>query len=48
MKTKFISSSILTALCLLAVIFSAAAQAETPITLNLRRNFGYSSGTGDV
>lgn len=48
MKIKFISSSILTALCLLAVFFSATAQAETPITLNLRRNFGYSSGTGDV
>jgi len=47
-KTKFFTSGILTTLCLLAVIFSAAAQAETPITLNLRRNFGYSSGTGDV
>jgi hypothetical protein len=47
-KTKFITSSILTAFCLLAVIFSAAAQAETPLTLNLRRNFGYSSGAGEV
>lgn len=48
MKTKLFAANLLTIICLLAVIFTAAAQAETPLTLGLRRNFGYSSGAGDI
>lgn len=52
MKTKISSTKILAILCLLGIIFStaswAAAQAETPLPLSLRRNFGSSSGTGDI
>lgn len=48
MKSKLYKASILTIICLLGGVFIAAAQAETPIALGLRRNFGYSSGSGDV
>ena len=48
MKSKLFKASILSIICLAGVIFTAVAQADTPIALNLRRNFGYSSGSGDV
>ena len=48
MKIKFVKSTLLALVCLLAMVVSTAAQGETPLTLSLRRDFGYSSGTGDI
>ena len=48
MKSKFLKASMLSLIPLLGVVFTATGQAETPLALGLRRNFGYSSGTGDV
>lgn len=48
MKTKIFTATWLVIICLSAVILSVSAQTVTPLTLNMRRNFGYSSGTGDI
>ncbi len=52
MKTKNLSTKFLVIICLLGVVLSAAsraaAQVETPLPLSLRRNFGSSTGTGDI
>ncbi len=46
MKRLFIS--LLTIGALLLIVTPAQAQSETEITLNLSRDFGYSSGTGKI
>lgn len=52
MKTKIMTTRFLAIFCLLGIILStasgAAAQDETPLPLSLRRNFGSSTGTGDI